>query len=162
MSEAAGEERLIMLDDQRATERLAGRLAERAEPGDVIGLKGALGAGKTTFARGFINAVFGPTEVPSPTFTLVQSYEGDQGAVWHLDLYRLTAPEEAEELGLDEARRTAVLLIEWPERLGRLMPPDWLEIELAPGRSEAGRQARLKAHGARASALLGSLDEALA
>jgi len=154
--------RLLMLDDLAATERLAAKLAKRAKPGDVIGLKGPLGAGKTTFARGFISARFGPTEVPSPTFTLVQTYEGEDGAIWHFDLYRLKSADEAEELGLDEARRSAVLLIEWPERLGAMMPADWLELELMLGAGEHARAARLTAHGARAKALLAGVVGAAA
>ena len=159
MTAHARDTRLIVLEDLAATERLARRVAQHARPGDVIGLKGALGAGKTTFARGFITSVFGPTEVPSPTFTLVQTYEDDHAAIWHFDLYRLKAPEEALELGLDEARGHAVLLIEWPERLGGLMPSDWLELVLEPGDGEHARRARLIAHGARSRALLGALDD---
>lgn len=158
MIEAASKASHVLLDDPAATERFARDLAALAKPGDVIGLKGALGAGKTTLARGFINALFGPTEVPSPTFTLVQTYESDEAAVWHFDLYRLKAPEEALELGLDEAQSQAVLLIEWPERLGALMPPDWLELELVAGPHELSRHVRLTAHGPRARVLIDRLD----
>jgi len=159
MTTHARDARLIALEDLAATERLAQRLARHARPGDVFGLRGELGAGKTTFARGFITSIFGPTEVPSPTFTLVQTYEDDHAVIWHFDLYRLKAPEEALELGLDEARRHAVLLIEWPERLGALMPADWLELVLEPGVDEHARRAHLIAHGPRAQALLAAMDD---
>jgi tRNA threonylcarbamoyladenosine biosynthesis protein TsaE len=148
---------VLALPDLAATERLAGRLAALTRPGDVIGLKGPLGAGKTAFARGFIAALFGPIEVPSPTFTLVQTYEDEKYAVWHVDLYRLGAPAEAEELGLEEAYAHAVLLIEWPERLGALMAADWLEIALKEGAGPDARIARLAAHGRRSRALLAAL-----
>lgn len=147
----------IELPDLAATERLAARLAEHARAGDVIGLEGALGAGKTALARGFISARLGPTEVPSPTFTLVQIYEGDGFSIWHFDLYRLAKPEEAEELGLEEALATGIVLIEWPERLGESAPADRLVVRLEPGRGPGARRAQLIAHGPRARALLDAL-----
>jgi tRNA threonylcarbamoyladenosine biosynthesis protein TsaE len=151
----------VALADLAATERLAARLARHAQAGDVIGLEGPLGAGKTAFARGFIAALLGPIEVPSPTFTLVQVYEGDGVSIWHFDLYRLTKPEEADELGLDEALATGIALIEWPERLGDRTPPDRLVVRLEPGRRPSERQAHLSAHGPRARALLAALGEAV-
>jgi tRNA threonylcarbamoyladenosine biosynthesis protein TsaE len=106
-----------------ATEKIAGALANVAEPGDVFALSGELGAGKTTFARGFVRALTGADEdVPSPTFTLVQTYDTPKGDVWHCDLYRLARPDDAIELGLEDAFVSAICLIEWPERLGRLLP----------------------------------------
>ena len=121
----------VDLPDEAATAALARDLAARARPGDVIALAGDLGSGKTSFARAFINALPRPgtgapagaaEEVPSPTFTLVQIYDRDPAPVWHLDLYRLERPEDAYELGLEEALGGAILLIEWPERLGPLLP----------------------------------------
>lgn len=147
--------RPIALADLDATHRLAARLAAAARPGDVIALKGPLGVGKTEFARGFIRAlarrhgVRPPAEVPSPTFTLAQSYALGAATVWHFDLYRLERPQDAAELGLDEALAGGVTLIEWPERLGKLLPRDRLDLELAyagPGRPDA-RRARLTARG---------------
>src|SRR4030095_10715416 len=94
------------LPDEAPTRRRASRVAALARAGDVIGLAGGLGAGKTTFARAFIRARPGGEsagEVPSPTFTLVQVYELPGAPVWHFDLYRLTRAEEAWELGLEEA-----------------------------------------------------------
>jgi tRNA threonylcarbamoyladenosine biosynthesis protein TsaE len=139
------------LPDLAATARLARSLAARARPRDVIGLSGDLGAGKTTLARAFIEAVAASTgcpaeEVPSPTFTMVQVYEFPGLSIWHFDLYRLQAPEDAFELGLEEAFAHAVSLIEWPERLGPLLPPDRLEVRLEPGDGE-GRRAVLHGFG---------------
>lgn len=120
----------IDLPDENATAVLAARLAGLARPGDVIALKGELGAGKTSFARAFIRARGGDEDVPSPTFTLVQSYDLRGGTIWHFDLYRLRAPEEAWELGIEEAFADGIALIEWPERLGVLLPRRRLMVEL--------------------------------
>src|SRR5947207_3065485 len=93
-----------VLPDPAATAALAGRVAPLARRGDVVALRGDLGSGKTAFARAFIAARAGrPVEVPSPTFTLVQTYELPDGAIWHFDLYRLERPDDAIELGIDEA-----------------------------------------------------------
>jgi len=113
------------------TQSLAARLAAIAAPGDVIALSGDLGAGKTTFARGFVRALTGRgDDVPSPTFTLVQTYDTAKGALWHCDLYRLTKPEDAWELGLEDAFAEAICLIEWPERLGAALPARRLGVAL--------------------------------
>jgi len=125
---------------------LAARLASLARAGDVIALRGELGSGKTSFARGFIRAFGrGDEEVPSPTFTLVEVYEFPEGApeVWHFDLYRLTKSEDVYELGFEEALGGAILLIEWPERLGPLLPRERLDVELAAGSSPGSRRVRL-------------------
>ncbi len=111
---------LATLDDADAdlTACLARVMAAVLKPGDVVALQGPVGAGKTHFARAFIRARQGEAaeEVPSPTFTLVQTYADPLGTeIWHADLYRLTHPEELAELGLDEAMREAVVLVEWPE-----------------------------------------------
>jgi tRNA threonylcarbamoyladenosine biosynthesis protein TsaE len=130
------------LPDAAATAALAARLAPLAVPGDVLALRGGLGSGKTTFARGFIAARAGRAlEVPSPTFTLVQTYDLPGGAVWHFDLYRLERPDDAIELGIDEAFATGISLIEWPERLGDLLPGERLDLEL--DLAGAGRRAVL-------------------
>lgn len=121
----------LRLADEAATERLAGRAADLARPGDVIALAGELGVGKTRFARAFIGHVAGEEEVPSPTFTLVQTYDSPVAPIWHFDLYRLAAPEEALELGIEEAFGGGISLIEWPERLGALLPEERLDIVLA-------------------------------
>ena len=136
----------IDLPDEAATCALAAELARRARRGDVIGLSGPLGSGKTTFARAFIGSRIGAGEVPSPTFTLVEIYQSLTGpALWHFDLYRLERPEDAYELGIEDAFAEGISLIEWPERLGPLMPAEHLGIALAPGRGETERRARLDA-----------------
>lgn len=106
-----------------ATEQLATQLAVLAAPGDIIALSGGLGAGKTTFTRAFVHALTNANDdVPSPTFTLVQIYDTSIGQLWHCDLYRLATPDDARELGLEEAFSNAICVIEWPERLGSLLP----------------------------------------
>jgi len=111
------------LPDEAATAALAARIAALARPGDVIALKGELGAGKTSFARAFICARAGRDEiVPSPTFTLAQAYEFPDVTIWHFDCFRLRDPEEAWELGIEDAFRDGISLIEWPGRLGHLLP----------------------------------------
>ncbi len=139
--------RPIVLPDLAATHRMAARLAAALRPGDVVGLAGALGAGKTEFARAAIGALGGPVEVPSPTFTLVQTYELGDLTLWHFDLYRLATPEEALELDIEDAFAEGISLIEWPERLGHLMPADWLELRLGPGACPEARCAELFGHG---------------
>ncbi|MCB9931575.1 MAG: tRNA (adenosine(37)-N6)-threonylcarbamoyltransferase complex ATPase subunit type 1 TsaE [Alphaproteobacteria bacterium] len=135
----------LTLADEAATRRLGGRLALVLAAGDVLALEGDLGAGKTTLARGLIQAALGRDEpVPSPTFTLVQTYEPADGpAIWHFDLYRLGGPDELLELGWDEALAAGVALVEWPERAGDALPSAtlWLRLEEAG----AGRRAVFEA-----------------
>lgn len=122
---------VLALPDPEATDALGQRLAGLARPGDVILLEGPIGAGKSSLARAFIRARLGEgEEVPSPTFTLVQVYDDDGTEIWHADLYRLSHPDEVWELGLDEAFRSAICLVEWPDRLGTHMPPDALHLRL--------------------------------
>lgn len=133
------------LENLAATEALAGRLAALARPGDALLLEGPLGAGKSALARAFLRAATGNPvlEVPSPTFTLVQSYDlpGGIGA-HHFDLYRLSGPGGLQELGWDEARE-GIVLVEWPERLGDFTPANALHLTLAPGADEDARIATL-------------------
>jgi tRNA threonylcarbamoyladenosine biosynthesis protein TsaE len=133
----------IHLPDEGATAALASRLAGLARPGDVIALQGELGVGKTSFARAFIRARGDPPEVPSPTFTLVQVYDFPEAAIWHFDGYRLRDPEEAWELGIEDAFRDAISLIEWPERFGPLVPPRRLEVALSSMAALTARRVRL-------------------
>ncbi|GGE06651.1 tRNA threonylcarbamoyladenosine biosynthesis protein TsaE [Gemmobacter megaterium] len=143
------------LPDPAATEAVARWLADHLGPGDVLLLQGPIGAGKTHLARTLIQhrlAADGTMEdVPSPTFTLVQVYDTQGGEIWHADLYRLSHPQDVLELGLDEAFDTALCLIEWPDRLGSLTPPQALTLTLTP-RGE-GRRATLTGPSARLSAL---------
>lgn len=115
-----------------ATAAFGAALALRLLPGDVILLEGPVGAGKTHLARALIHAVLLQDEdVPSPTFTLVQTYDTRNGTLWHSDLYRLTSTFEIEELGLIDAFADAICLVEWPDRLGELTPETALHLTLA-------------------------------
>ncbi len=138
----------LSLPDPGATERLGARLAALAGPGDVIGLSGTLGMGKTALARAFVTALFErfelePEEIPSPTFTLVQLYEFPSFTVYHFDLYRLERPEDVYELAIEEAFTDGVSLIEWPEKIAALLPSDRLDVLLRQGREENARVAEL-------------------
>jgi tRNA threonylcarbamoyladenosine biosynthesis protein TsaE len=122
------------ITDEAAMAAFAARLAPRIANGDTLLLSGSIGAGKSAFARGFIRTKLGRmVDVPSPTFTLVQTYETDEGEIWHCDLYRLTHPDEALELGLEEAFETAICLIEWPDRLGDAAPENALHLAFSAG-----------------------------
>jgi tRNA threonylcarbamoyladenosine biosynthesis protein TsaE len=127
---------MLMLPDLSATGAFAARVAALLRPGDAILLSGPLGAGKTAFARAVLRAATDDPalEVPSPSFTLVQSYETRIGPVHHYDLWRLDGPEALAELGWDDARDD-IVLVEWPDRLGSRTPPDSLRLtfELAEG-----------------------------
>jgi tRNA threonylcarbamoyladenosine biosynthesis protein TsaE len=134
----------IALADPDATARLASALAPLLRAGDVVALRGELGAGKTTFARALIRALIGSDEeVPSPTFTLVQTYDVAEFTVWHFDLYRLASPADAVELGIEEAMADGVSLIEWPTKLGPWLPAHRLELALDYDRTGEGRIATL-------------------
>ena len=110
------------LPSLNATTQLASTLAPLLKAGDVIALHGGLGAGKTTFSRALIAALLGaPTDVPSPTYTLVQTYDGSDFPIFHMDLYRLESPDEVFELGWDETQN-GLALIEWPDRAGAHLP----------------------------------------
>lgn len=132
---------ILRLADAEATARLGAAIAPRLAPGEAVLLQGLLGMGKSTLARGLIRSLTGADEdVPSPSFTLVQFYE-TRPPIAHFDLYRLTRPDEAFEIGLDEALDDGVALIEWPERLGddpgSVLGPDILSVVLSeegPGR----------------------------
>lgn len=123
----------IYLPDDSATERLGRIMATVLRPGDTVLLAGPIGAGKTHLARALIRArLGGPEDVPSPSFTLVQTYDAPGGAIWHADLYRLSHPDEVAELGLEAAFDTEICLVEWPDRLGRATPPGALTLSLEP------------------------------
>ena len=156
----------LSLPCEAATARLATLLARELSAGDTLLLSGPLGAGKTALARALIGAraVAGgldPPEVPSPSYTLVQTYEIGDLTIWHVDLYRLGEAGELIELGLDEAFETALCLVEWPERLGPLAPADALHLALSHGAGDSAREAALTAPGPRARALLRRLEGTL-
>lgn len=134
----------IPLADPAATEALAAAYAARLAPGDVIALTGDLGAGKTVFARALIRSLGRAAgtdidHVPSPTFTLVQLYELADFTLYHFDLYRLKSPEEAWEIGIEDAFADGVSVIEWAERIEHLLPPHHIRINLAFGSDETAR-----------------------
>jgi tRNA threonylcarbamoyladenosine biosynthesis protein TsaE len=137
----------VNLPNEAATARLGAAIARRLQSGEAVCLSGPLGAGKSTLARALVRTLTTPQEdVPSPTFTLAQFYAGPRLKVAHFDLYRLTNPDEAYEIGLDEALEDGAAVIEWPERLAGRLPADRLDVEIAL-RGE-GRAARLTPHGA--------------
>jgi len=145
----------LHLDSLAATERLAERLAAVLRPGDALLLEGPLGAGKSALARAVLRRLSRDPalEVPSPSFTLVQSYDLPEGvAAHHYDLYRLSGPADLAELGWDEAR-DGIVLVEWPDRLGPLRPGDAIELALAPGTGEEERVATLSGPAERLRAL---------
>jgi tRNA threonylcarbamoyladenosine biosynthesis protein TsaE len=144
----------LRLPDADATARLGALIASQLRLGEAVCLYGPLGAGKSTLARALIRALTHAGEdVPSPTFTLVQIYEGPEFPIAHFDLYRLTSAAEAYEIGLEEALETGAAVIEWPERLEGDLPPDRLDVELAippdaaPGQAIGARLVRLTGHG---------------
>jgi len=123
----------MILKDEGDTAALGAAVSRLARAADVITLAGPLGVGKTAFARGFIGALGHEGDVPSPSFAIVQPYEGIVPPVWHVDLYRIEDPSEIEELGLDAAV-DAVLLVEWPDRVGPDAWPHALGLSLSFGR----------------------------
>ncbi|MCB6177903.1 tRNA (adenosine(37)-N6)-threonylcarbamoyltransferase complex ATPase subunit type 1 TsaE [Rhodobacter sp. Har01] len=138
----------FQLDDEEAARRFGARLGRCLRPGDTLLLEGPVGAGKSHIARAAIRALAGAaTEVPSPTFTLVQTYDGPSCEIWHADLYRLSSSVEVAELGLAEAMGRDIVLIEWPDRLGLEQPAEAIRLRLVL-RGE-GREAQLSGAPAR-------------
>lgn len=137
----------IALADDEATARLGRAVAGALNAREAVCLTGPLGAGKSTLARALVRALTTPDEdVPSPTFTLVQFYETAGFPLAHFDLYRLASPDEAYEIGLDEALDEGAAIIEWPQRLEGALPADRLDIDISFDGD--GRAARLSGHGA--------------
>lgn len=134
------------LDGEAATLGLGARIAPHLSAGDVVALSGELGAGKTTLARGIIaerarSAGLSQEEVPSPTFSLVQTYEFGDLTLWHFDLYRLKSARDLEEIGWEEALSSGAAIVEWPERAGAMLPRERLDVRL--DRDRTGRRAVL-------------------
>ena len=147
----------VELQDEAATSDLARQLAEVLRAGDLVTLSGDLGAGKTTFARALLRRLAQDPglDVPSPTFTLMQVYETPAFPVVHADLYRIKRPDELAELGWDEASLGALVLVEWPDRAGPVLPPDRLDIAFHHDRDRGSqyRVAVLRGHGTFAARL---------
>ena len=139
----------LPLADAAATDRLGRALAARLGAGTAVLLSGPVGVGKTHLARALIRAAQAsagraPEDVPSPTYTLVQCYEAGMLEIWHADLYRLSTPDEVFELGLADAFERALVLVEWPDRLGRERPEASVEIALRPTADGAARTALIR------------------
>ena len=153
----------LTLPDAAATEAAGRALAAALAPGDAVLLSGDLGAGKSTLARAAILALLAEDgreeDVPSPSFTLVQTYDAARGEIRHADLHRLSGPEGCAELGLEDAFEDAVCFVEWPDRLGPLTPPRRLSLHLAfrGGDPDAGRVLRVRAVGPGWEAALAAL-----
>ncbi len=114
------------------TKEFGKALAAFAKKGDVFALFGTLGMGKSVLARAFIQNFIGDSEVPSPTFTLLQTYEAPDFEIFHFDLYRIKSAEEIFELGMEDALQGGVCLIEWPEKMGAYLPKNVFKLEIAP------------------------------
>jgi tRNA threonylcarbamoyladenosine biosynthesis protein TsaE len=131
----------VILANEAETHAVGQALAGMLRSGDIIALFGDLGAGKTSLARGILSGLGLNEEAPSPSFPLVIPYDPPTVSlpVWHVDLYRLEGPEQAEELGLDEALIDGALIIEWPDRLGAALWPEALKLTLEP-EAKSGRR----------------------
>ena len=126
------------LPGENTTRHLARRLAQSLQPGDTLLLSGQIGAGKTFLTRALIQSLLTVWEdVPSPTYTLVQTYDTSKGELWHCDLYRVTSTDELEELGLTDAFDHAICIVEWPDRLGDFAPTSALRIALSDDPAQA-------------------------
>jgi len=137
----------LNLKSESETASLGRRIAKLLRAGDAVTLAGTLGAGKTVMARAIIRHFLPNEEVPSPTFTLVQTYETPGFVISHIDLYRLKSRNEARELGLDEALERGVLLIEWPDRMGDMLPADRLDVVFEGVEDDEGRILKLIGRG---------------
>lgn len=137
----------LYLDTPDQTAAFAAALAPLLGPGDTVLLNGPIGAGKSHFARSLIRARLAALgieeDIPSPTFTLVQTYLAGDVEIWHADLYRLSGPAEVDELGLWDAFDTAICLVEWPDRLGSYAPGNALSLHLTPTGERGHRRAEL-------------------
>lgn len=135
----------LTLNSPEQTAALAVRLGALLHAGDTVLLEGPIGAGKTHFARSLIQSLLpAPEDVPSPTFTLIQTYDAMQCEIWHADLYRLTDPAEVVELGLLDAFPTAICLIEWPDRLQSYWPDAALVLQLIPDAEDDRRVVEMR------------------
>ena len=141
----------LVLTSEPETVALGARIAEMLRPGDMVGLAGNLGAGKTTLARALVRHLLPGEEVPSPTFTLVQIYDVRQFKIWHADLYRVKSRSELRELGFEEALDDGVLLVEWPDRMAEELPEDRLDVIMEVDDGAEDRRVKLIGRGSWAS-----------
>lgn len=159
----SAESRVMTLVGSLATDRAGASLGRALQPGDVVLLDGALGAGKSALARAAILARLADIgryeEAPSPSYTLMQCYEAQGVEIRHADLYRLSDPEEVDELGLLDEREGAILLVEWGERLGALRPERRLELKLELAQGGAARELTARGVGEGWDAALAALEE---
>ncbi len=115
---------------EEETLQIAAQFAKMLKPGDVVALHGTLGVGKTAFTRGVIQSLTDAKEVPSPTFTLLQTYDTPDFTLYHFDMYRLKSPEEAYEIGIEDAFTDGVSFIEWPQKIGSLLPKKQIDVSI--------------------------------
>ncbi len=146
----------INLATEEETKKTGRKLAHIARRGDVFALYGTLGMGKSVLARAFVQALCGQGEVPSPTFTLLQTYEAPDFEIYHFDLYRLKSAEEIFEIGVEEALYSGVSLIEWPEKMGAYLPRDIFRLEITP--QGEGRKLTIETHSSEKHSRLSSLE----
>lgn len=146
----------ISLATEEDTKKIGRKLAHIARKGDVFALYGTLGMGKSVLARAFIQELCGLGEVPSPTFTLLQSYEAPDFEIYHFDLYRLKSAEEIFEIGVEEALYSGVSLIEWPDKMGAYLPRDIFRLEITP--FEEGRKLTIETHSSEKHSRLSALE----
>lgn len=149
----------LTLTSPDETAGLARRIAAHCQAGDILLLEGDIGAGKTHFARTLIQSLLAvPEDVPSPTFTLIQTYEAPDFEIWHSDLYRLTSPDEVVELGMLDAFEDALCLVEWPDRLAELEPKAALRLRFTMQDTRGQRHAHLSATASRWDAVFKDLQ----
>lgn len=132
---------ILNTDSEHETIEAARDFAITLRPRDIVLLKGDLGVGKSVFSRGVIRTLTGDEhlDVPSPTFTVVQTYDAPKAEIYHFDLYRLKSPEELYEIGWEDALSGGILLIEWPDKLGYLKPKTFIEVDLKMGLTPTSR-----------------------
>lgn len=147
----------LTLATEADTKALGRRLAHLARRGDVFALYGTLGMGKSVLARAFVQELCGLGEVPSPTFTLLQTYEAPDFEIFHFDLYRLKSAEEIFEIGVEEALYSGVSLIEWPEKMAAYLPRDIFRLELTP-LPDGGRKLIIQTASAEKQARIAALE----
>ena len=149
----------FVTNGEAETRALAAKLAARLDPGDLLLLRGDLGAGKTTFAQGLAEGLGIADPVTSPTFTLIQEYEGGRLPLYHFDLYRLAGPDDVFDLGFyDYLEQGGVVVVEWPERLGNTLPDAWMAVVMAIIGDDS-RCISFTSKGSRSHALAGQLED---